>query len=349
MYTAMICGVFKLIASRNHVLGSKIRNITVNFFHTQFPERNELLAFGEVDGQQAAKNMPFLANATLVQCGLTRHIIANIAAYSQLTELSLRLGLERHLWSGRPAKSVKALKWQIPYDYPGMNSTIDCWDTAANVLQIASINFPEISELEISNTPREFCDAAPFLLPRTGIEYEQSVLLRKLRTFRYIGKFRSEQERQSILPFLQKHRSTLTCLSAQFGFVLSHHETINIIERVTTEVPNLKCLVNPGPRLQWTSHKLPMWSDSMYQPGSHSSGLEFFEMWNIGCQFSKEIGEFFFGFSGLRVLKVGSPLLRDDERDGRPHFDEVAPVRERFPNWIYKSTLTLCIENYEFR
>lgn len=70
---------------------------------------------------------------------------------------------------------------------------------------------------------------------------------------------------------------------------------------------------------RWESHTLPEWSDATLPLAGPAYGLEFFEMWNIGCPFSPAIGQFLSGWNSLRVLKIGAPLYEKHQRDGRLH------------------------------
>jgi hypothetical protein len=115
------------------------------------------MAFGQENGDQAVRNIPFLTKATLTESGVTHHIIANITAYPRFTELNLRLGPESHQWGNKPTP-LMTLNWEVPTDYSEDGGTIDSRNTAANVLDIAGTVFPEIVELNISNCTRRDSD-----------------------------------------------------------------------------------------------------------------------------------------------------------------------------------------------
>lgn len=291
------------------------------------------MVFDQENGGQAARNIPFLTKATLAESGLTHHIIANLTAYSQLTELNLRLAPESHQWGNKPMP-LMMLKWEVPTDYSLDGGTIASWNEVVNVLNIASTVFPEIVELDISYCIRMGSDVAPDSLSQGRTEHRQDSLLPRLQTFRYLGDVH-DMERELMLDFVRRNSNMLTSLAMAFGLKVLDQRMMEYILQVVTAAPKLKSLIIPdtgrGPR--WQSHSLPVWSDQTPPHASPTYGIEFFEMWNIGCSFSPAIGQFFSGWNNLRILKIGAPLYEEDIHDGRPHFDEVAPVRQ-LPNAI---------------
>lgn len=269
--------------------------------------------------------MPYLTKAALPESGLTHHIIANISSYSQLVELNLRLGPEPRQW-GNKHTSLKTLRWEFPTGYSD-RGTIDSWNRANHVLNIAGTVFPEIVELDISTCERKDSDAAPYSLSQAS-ERMQNVLLPRLCSFRYQGGVH-DKDREPMLHFIQRHHGSLISLETNFGFIALEQKLTDYVLQVITAAPKLKSLIIPTrERRRWQSHTLPVWSDSAPSLASSIHGIEFFQMWNIGRSFSPDIGELFSGWNSLRVLKIGAPLYEKDEHDGRPHFDDVAPVRE---------------------
>jgi hypothetical protein len=122
---------------------------------------------------------------------------------------------------------------------------------------------------------------------------------------------------------------------------------MDYVLQVVTAAPKLKSLPIPdkGRGQRWESHTLPVWSDPTPPLASPTYGIEFFEMRDIGCSFSPAIGQFFSGWNSLRVLKVGVPLYEENERDGRPHFDDVAPVRQLLnTTLVYNSPFSLMLQ-----
>jgi hypothetical protein len=300
---------------------------------------NQFLTFDQEDGEQAARNMRHLSKATLVDCELTYHIIANIPAYSQLTQVALRLGAEPQRWVNISTTTVEKLQWEVLYHFS------DDKGTAASILHIVGAVFLEVRELDISNSPKENFDAPSSPVPRTAANTEQSVILQQLRSFSYSRRVSSDQERKLILLFLKNNNRTLVSLNITVGFADFSQGTMAYIQRVVAAVPNLKSLAIPTPKWKtWTSHKLPIWSDFTSQSGSELLGVEFFEMRDIECSLSREIGHFFSGWSSLRVLKMRVPLYEAHAHDGRPHFDTVAPVRKLLCQNLQKDprSLSLC-------
>ncbi|KAM3072501.1 Hairy/enhancer-of-split with YRPW motif protein 2 [Clarireedia jacksonii] len=328
----------------NPTIGAKVRTLSLRFRDYSTADRDEHLTFGQEQGDQAARNMPHLTRLTLSECGLARHIIANIPSYSQLVELNLRLGPEPSQW-GHKHMLLERLKWEVPYDYADEDGgTINSWNTAAHVLSIAGAVFPEIKELKIKNTYRKGFDAAPHPLPQEANEDMQNVSLPGLCDFRYVGGVHSG-DRELMLRFLQRNSDSLKSLAMAFGFESFSRDMRDYLTQVISAAPKLKSLTIPGyERPRWQSHKLPVWSDSAPSSANPVDGIEFFEMWNIGCPFSAEIGAFFSGWSRLRVLKIGVPLYEEHDHDGRPHFDVVAPEILSFVRKLPHSIEELYIE-----
>jgi hypothetical protein len=312
---------------RNPSLGAKVRSIGTYFSNITALSRDVTVAIDEDIYKQVALNIQFLTKATLVRGALTHHMITKITTYSDLKELNLRVEPNPHHWNDKPTP-VEKLTWKIPTDWVDYG-TSDSWASASNVVLIAGVVFPELSELNISSVRRDDFDAAPRSVPHAEISPGTSVSLPKLRIFRYVGEVNSE-ERGGILDFVMTNKNTLTSLTTNFGFKELKQPMINFILEIVAAVPDLKSLTIPskGRRQRWTSHKLPIWpAPTAFTPARQASGIELFEMWNVNCNFSQNIGQLFSGWTGLRVLKIGAPLYEHDEHDGRPHFDEVAPVR----------------------
>ncbi|ORY14444.1 hypothetical protein BCR34DRAFT_599214 [Clohesyomyces aquaticus] len=306
---------------------------------------SEFLSFGEVNGDQLARNLRNLRSATLVDCLLSRHIIANLATYTRLTNLKLRLSPNPQHWN-IDSTSLKKLTWEVPCDIwiATEDGARDCWSSAVHVLEIANTVFPDLVELNIANFPRMASDADPHPFPPRTPSKTQEITLPRLKNFRYQGDVQ-ENERDSILRFLQTIQGSLTTLSMKFGFDALNQNQIEYLPHILSAAPKLKVLEIPSryPREErWQSHVLPVWSESTR--ASPTNGIEYFQMWDIGCSFSLEHGRLFSGWDSLKVLKLGAPLFEHDEHDGRPHFDEVAPGLMDFVKDLPQSIEELYVE-----
>ncbi|KAE9375143.1 hypothetical protein N431DRAFT_480500 [Stipitochalara longipes BDJ] len=328
----------------NPILGAKVRTLSICFPNPYGGVRDEYMAFGQENGDQAARNISFLTKAALTETGLTHHIIANITAYTQLTELNLRLGPEIHQWGNKPTP-VKTLRWVVPTDYSKDGGTIDSWNTAACVLDIVSTVFPEIVELDISNFTRTDSDAAPPSISQGVTDHSQTVSLPRLQSFRYQGGVHG-MERELMLDFVQRNHGTLTSLAMALGFEALDQKMMDYVQQIATAASKLKSLTipNKGRRQRWASHTLPIWSDPTPSLAKPTHGIEFFEMWDIGCSFSPAIGQFFSGWNSLRVLKIGAPLFEKYERDGVPNFDDIAHEIQSFVRGLPQSIEEIYIE-----
>ncbi|PQE09578.1 hypothetical protein CJF32_00007055 [Rutstroemia sp. NJR-2017a WRK4] len=315
------------VLASNPNLGAKVRILDLRFKYEDARLPDVHLNLGEENGGQIARNMPFLTKASLSQCGLTRHIIANISSFSQLTELELRITPESSQW-GDKHTALKKLSWQVPC-YHGQDAmtttTTNCWNTAVHATKIAGAVFPQVTELDVTNVSKFVWPGteAPPPLSEVGKEDMQNILLPQLCSFRYQGEVVGEDS-ESILHFIRRHHSLLTSLTLSFGWKPLDQKTMHYMQQVIAAVPKLKSLTAlqryEGNR--WQSHKLPVWSDSAPSPASTKKGIEIFEMWDIGCPLSAEVGKFFSGWNNLRVLKIGAPQPGED---GRPLFEEAVP------------------------
>ncbi|PQE26752.1 hypothetical protein CJF31_00011654 [Rutstroemia sp. NJR-2017a BVV2] len=310
----------------NPNLGAKVRTLNLRFKFEDVLLGNEYLNLGEEQGGQVARNMPYLTKASLSECGLTRHIIANISSFSQLMELELRTTPESSQWDDKQT-SLKKLSWKVPYYYShdGSTTTTNCWNTAVHAIKIVGTVFPQVTELDITNVGRSIYprEVAPPPLSEVGNEDMQNILLPQLCSFRYQGAVPGKDS-ESVLHFIRRHHSLLTSLAMSFGWRPLDQEMMRYMQQVIAAAPKLKSLtaLQSYEENRWQSHKLPVWSDSTPSPASTKEGIEFFEMWNIGCPLSAEIGKLFSGWNSLRVLKIGAPQPGED---GRPLFNEAVP------------------------
>ncbi|EPE34311.1 hypothetical protein GLAREA_10005 [Glarea lozoyensis ATCC 20868] len=324
----------------NPSLGAKVRTLSISFPDVPRTPIDNFITFGQEHGKKAAKNMAFLTKAVLPESGLTRHIVANITKYQQLRELSLRIRPDAREWGNEPT-TVEKLQWTIAADYTKINA-IDRWSTAASILDIAGTVFPQTVELEITTRYTTGFNPVPEPLAQVAIKSNEPVSLPRLRRFSYRGKVKDE-DHESILRFIQRNQGTLSSLDMPFGFQKLNQPMIKFLRKIRDVAPKLTSFTIPERYREdrWRSHKLPVWSTSTYPHASPSNGIDIFQMWNIGCSFSHEIGRFFSDWTTLRVLKIGVPLSGDD---GRPQFDDVVPQILSFIENLPQSIEELYIE-----
>ncbi|KUJ18530.1 uncharacterized protein LY89DRAFT_717139, partial [Mollisia scopiformis] len=203
------------------------------------------MAFGEENGAQAACNIPFLRKAVLMESGLTRHVMNNLTAYSQLTELSLRLGLDFHQWNNA-AIPLKKLKWMFLIDIAEDGSTTDCWNTATTILNLASTVFPDLEHLDISNCKRKKSDTTTQYICRRVLDDRQTGFLPRLQSFRYQGEVIGDLELESVLEFVRRNGDTLTSLDLAFEFGFLDGIMMDYLLQGVVTAPKLRSLAMPG-------------------------------------------------------------------------------------------------------
>jgi hypothetical protein len=289
--------------------------------------------FGQETGGQIARNIPFLTKAVLTDCGLTRHIMDNFSVYSQLTELDIDIG-PKALQKIDKSTTLKTLKWNVLNDNSQDHDTDDFLNTAASVIEVAGTVFPDLVELDISNFGKRVAALHP--LTDKAIEHKQSVMLPRLQSFHYKVTAR-HMDRETIVDFIRTNHKTLSLLEVAFCFDHMDQEVMDYLSQIVAAAPRLKSFTIPcnGRGERWQSHKFPVWSNLIHRLDYPAEGIEFFELWNIGCSFSASIGQLFSGWKNLRVLKIGAPLYEIDEHDGRPHFDDIAPVSQLLDNRLH--------------
>jgi hypothetical protein len=221
----------------------------------------------------------------------------NISVYSQLTELDIDIG-PKALQKIDKSTTLKTLKWKVLKDNSQDHDTDDFLNTAASVIEVAGTVFPDLVELDISNFRKGVAASHP--LADKAIEHKQSVLLPRLQRFHYKVTAR-HTDRETIVDFIRTNHKTLSSLEVGFCFDHMDQEMMDYLSQIAAAAPRLKSFTIPcnGRGERWQSHKLPVWSNLIHRLDYPAEGIEFFELWNIGCSFSTSIGQL---FSGWKIL-----------------------------------------------
>jgi hypothetical protein len=306
--------------------------------HFQDKNGEMALAFGSEDIIKAARNMHFLTKASLTECVLTQHFIANISASPRLADLTLRVEPDPSRWTEKNT-AVRSLTWHVPVDWLS-DPAKDSWNAAALVLDIAKTIFPEVVELDIMTIERNGHDDAGRAFPQAATENKQGVLLPRLQSFRYRGGVDAGED-GLILNFIRKDGVTLTSLTVSFGFALNEVWAMDYLQQIIEGAPRLKSLVIPRSQWEqeWPLHRQPVWSHQL-SAASLADGFEFFDVWNIGCSLSPEIGQWLARWTSLKILKTGCSIheYEEDTYDGSYFQPIFVPVRKLFKVMLTQET-----------
>lgn len=330
---------------RNPKLGAKVRTFRN---HTSWLPGSDHDVTLHADPQllaDTAENIALLSKASFTEGHLALSVIRNLAAYPQLTELTLILRPEdcpQSIFS----TSLRKLEWKIPSNYGAHGSDRDQnpWDQADSIINLAAA-LPVLEELDISfcdtrhHTPKFSAQASQLnseLHETPGLAAPKFVQLRHFG-FTSPAAFGSSQNdlvEAAYLDFISRHTETLTSLSVPISYGRLTRQKLDFIQKAVTASPKLKSLKivqhGQGSAGRSVGEIRELLAELISTLASPKYELERFEIGDIGVPFSPELGRMFASWKSLKFLKMGDPWNLDGpyDNDGRPDFRAYGPVSQ---------------------